>query len=165
MAKKYTFPEPGCSICSYYKTTGNFETRYCSGFKHRKPRRFRNSDPLIKAPKWCPRRITPPICHIYGFVDERAEYMELLRRMEYDAGMLKIISPLPSHYVPRAEIPVGLTAKAFYDATQTGYLCDILTEPVHNGEIVEIDNGLKPYCFYVLNSTLVLPLPYFHFNV
>ena len=55
MAKKYTFPEENCWSCQFYKKVGSLasETRYCCGFKRRKPRRFTSSDPSFKAPK-CP---------------------------------------------------------------------------------------------------------------
>ena len=58
MDKKYTFPVPGCGQCQYHQSVGSVfsETRYCAGFKKKKPRRFRRSDPVSKAPKWCPNR-------------------------------------------------------------------------------------------------------------
>lgn len=160
MAKKYTFPIPGCSSCQYYQVVGGL-TRYCSGGKRRKPRRFRNSDPIIKAPKWCPRRISPPICRLYGYADERSEYMELFWRMEYEAGRSKSLSPTPNHYKFKAELPLGKTAKQFFDATQQELLSDILPTEVFIGEIIEIDDGLQPHYFYILNHASVIPLPYF----
>ena len=53
--KKYTFPVPGCGQCPHHQKVGNIisETRYCAGFKGLKPKRFRKSDPMPKAPKWC----------------------------------------------------------------------------------------------------------------
>lgn len=160
MAKKYTFPVPGCSSCPHYQVVGGL-TRYCSGGKRRKPKRFRSSDPQFKAPKWCPRRISPPICRVYGFKDECSEYMELLWRMEYDAGRSKLLSPSPTHYKFRVELPLGKTAKQFHDAVQAEPLSDILPDEVNAGEIIEIDDGLKPYFFYVLSYGTVIPLPYF----
>lgn len=41
-------------------------------------------------------------------------------------------------------------------------LNDILPVEVHIGEIIEIDDGLQPYFSYVLNSSTVVLLPYFH---
>ena len=154
--KKYTFPEPGCYRCPYYQRVG--ETRYCTGFKRRKPRRFRSSDPKIKAPRWCPRRITPPICRIYGFADERSEYMELVLQRDFTRT-----NPSPYHYKVRMEIPLGMTAKRFYDETQMDFPKNILppdTE-IRTGEIIEIDDGLQPYYFYVSSFASVTPLPFF----
>lgn len=162
-AKKHTFPVPGCRSCPCYKVVGGI-TRYCAGFKRRKPKRFRSSDPKFKAPKWCPRRISPPACRIYGFANECAEYIELLRRTEYKSGRSKVLSPVPGHYRLRAELPLGMTAKQLFDATQEEPLGDILPEKVENGEIIEIDDGLRAYYFYILDYATVIPLPYFHFS-
>ena len=161
MAKKYMFPVPGCSSCQYYEVVGGI-ARYCSGFKRRKSKRFRRSDPKIKAPSRCPKRLTPPVCMVYGFKDEESECMDLFWRMEYDAGRSKIISPLAVYYKFRTELSLGKTAKQFYDAIQEEPLSDILPEGVSNGEIIEIDDGLQPYYFYVLDYATAIPLPYFH---
>ena len=163
MSRKYTFPVPGCRECPHHQRVGSLccETRYCNGFKRRKPKRFGRSDPVFKAPKWCPRRITPPICRVHGFKDERSAYMDLLWRAEYHAGRLETVSPSPFHYAPRTEIPLGMTARQFFDATQEGPLADILPEKVSDGEIIEIDDGLRPYYFYKLDYATVIPLPYF----
>lgn len=65
MSRKYTFPVPGCGQCQYHQRQGS-TTRYCAGFKRKKPKQFRKSDPVLKAPGWCPRRISPPVCRIHG---------------------------------------------------------------------------------------------------
>ena len=163
MGKKYTFSVPGCGQCQHHQRAGGgiSETRYCAGFKRKKPKRFRRSDPVSKAPKWCPKRIDPPICRIHGFKDERSEYMDFLWREEYKAGQLKTISPAPFHYKPRTEIQLGMTARQFFDASREAPWRDVLPEEVSNGEIIEIDDGLQPYYFYVLDFDAVIPLPYF----
>ncbi|MDE6281421.1 MAG: hypothetical protein K2M15_06485 [Oscillospiraceae bacterium] len=166
MSKKYTFPVPGCGQCPHHQRMGSTlcETRYCAGFKRRKPKRFRKSDPASKAPKWCPRRITPPVCRVHGFKDEQSAYMDLLQRAEYHAGQLETVAPLSSHYVPRTEIPLRMTAKQFFDATQEEPLFRIMPNEVYDGEIIEIDDGLQPYYFYILDYATVIPLPYFCFS-
>ena len=163
MSKKYTFPVPGCGECLYHQRVGSVlcETRYCNGFKRRKPKRFCRSAPMYKAPKWCPRRISPPICRVHGFKDERSEHMDLLWRAEYNSGQVETVSPSPFHYAPRTEIPLTMTARQFFDATQEGPLSDVLPEEVSDGEIIEIDDGLQPYYFYKLDYATVIPLPYF----
>ena len=165
MSRKYTFPVPGCRECPHHQRVGNIlcETRDCNGFKRRKPKRFRRSDPVSKAPKWCPRRIAPPACRVHGFKDERSAYMDLLERAEYRAGRVETVSPSPFHYVPRTEIPLKMTARQFFDAAQEGPLSGVLPEEVGDGEIIEIDDGLQPYYFYKLDYATVIPLPYFHF--
>ena len=164
--QKYTFPEGNCWNCQFYQKVGSLasETRYCHGFKRKKARRFRSSDPLIKAPKWCPRRISPPICRIYGFKDERSEYLEGLFRRDY--GKDKYASPSPQHYAPRQEISLGLTAKRFFDEVQNHPLHEVLPPDadVKDGEIIEIDDGLKPYYFYVQSFGMVIPLRSFQMD-
>ena len=164
--KKYTFPVPGCGQCPHHQKVGNIisETRYCAGFKGRKPKRFRKSDPMSKAPKWCPKRIDPPVCRIYGFKDERSEFMDFLWRWKRQSGRKETVSPHPSHYAPRAEIPLGMTAKQLCAASQEGPLDGILPEKVGIGEIIEIDDGLKSYYFYVLDFATIVPVPYFHLS-
>ena len=164
--QKYTFPEENCWNCQFYQKVGSLasETRYCHGFKRKKARRFRSSDPLIKAPKWCPRRISPPICRIYGFKDERSEYIERLFHRDY--GKDKYASPSLQHYAPRKEISLGLTAKRFYDEVQNHPLHEVLPPDadVKDGEIIEIDDGLKPYYFYVQSFGIVIPLMFFQMD-
>ena len=164
MGKKYTFPVPGCEQCQYHQRAGGISgDRYCTGFKRKKPKRFRRSDPVSKAPKWCPKCIDPPICRIHGFKDERSAYMDFLWRMEYRAGQLKTISPASFHYKLRTELQLGMTAKQFFGASQENPLHDVLLEDVDAGEIIEINDGLQPYYFYVLDFATVIPLPYFRF--
>lgn len=61
------------------------------------------------------------------------------------------------------EIRLWMTARQFYDASQEHPLYDILPEEVCDGEIIEIDDGLRPYYFYVLDSATIISLPYFRF--
>lgn len=70
--------------------------------------------------------------------------------------------PSAPHYKLRAEIPLGLSAKAFYQATREQVLEDILPgQQVEYGEVLEIADGLKPYYFVRMNSMTVLPIPFF----
>ncbi|MCI9166339.1 MAG: hypothetical protein HFF64_10145 [Oscillospiraceae bacterium] len=87
--------------------------------------------------------------------------MDLLSRTEYLSGRTKTICPHSFHYVPRAELPLGMTARQFFDSTQEGPLDGILPEQVDSGEVIEIDDGLQPYYFYVLDHATVIPLTYF----
>lgn len=82
-------------------------------------------------------------------------------RTEYNSGRLETVSLSSFHYAPRMEIPLGMTARQFFDATQEGPLADILPEKVSDGEIIEIDDGLRPYYFYKLDYATVITLPYF----
>lgn len=57
MAKKPTFPEPGCWRCPHYTVQGKFpcETRYCMGTGRKRGKRFKKSDPQYKAPQMVPQ--------------------------------------------------------------------------------------------------------------
>lgn len=120
MAKqKCTFPGRNCPSCPYHETVG--VTRYCSGFpKKRKARRFRKSDPKYKPPKWCPRRISPPVCRVYGFKDQESELSAWLLNQDMTSGkgIGQKVSPtvLAYHYKLRLELPLAMTAKQFYEA-------------------------------------------------
>lgn len=173
--EKYTFPGPRCPACQYHQSVGGVVTgtHYCNGFpKRRNPRRFRKSDPKYKPPKWCPRLISPPVCRVYGFVNQDAEITDWLLNREATAlesgdeqGAYRSVSEY--RYRLRLELPLGLTAKQFYDAMEyeasncvaTCAVSDIRNQ-VEYGEVIEIDDGLKPYYFYY-TSFRVIPLPHF----
>lgn len=172
MAKqKITFSGPHCPSCPYHQLVGC--TRYCNGFpKKRKPRRFRKSDPKYKPPRWCPRLISPPVCRVYGFVDEEAAITDWMLNREAKAAESgkeqDVYCSVSAHrYKLRLELPLSLTAKQFYDAMEyeanncvsTCAVSDIRSQ-VEYGEVIEIDDGLKPYYFYY-TSLRVIPLPYF----
>ncbi len=157
MAKKLNFLSPSCLSCQHRLVIGDLasETRYCTGFKKKKPRRFRKSDPRIKPPKWCPRRLSPTVCRVYGFKDKNSELMDFMLRND-----LGVVHPSPHHYKLRMEVPLGMTAKEFFAETQKEYLENILPPQVQvkSGEIIEIDDGFRPYCFYVDSFASVTPL-------
>ena len=166
MANKYSFPEMQCSSCPdlQYPENELWATRYCKGFpRKKKPKRFKSSDPKYKVPKWCPRRISPPVCQIYGFADERARDMDMLTRSGFDRKRDKYIYPLTSHYKLRLEIPLGINAKTFYTRSRCGEMEDFLVETdLSLGEIVEIDDGLRPYYFYYWSWSEFVPAPLFN---
>lgn len=89
MKKKYSFPEPKCRYdCEHFVMQGGAfcETKYCMA-KSKNGRRFSKSDSQQKPPKWCPKR-KPPVCRIYGFADDRGEFMEDMRRREFDVDKM-----------------------------------------------------------------------------
>ena len=170
MPKKYSFPELGCSSCEHLQRVGGVlcETRYCGGFpKRRNPKRFRASDPKVKAPQWCPRRFSKPVCRIYGFADEMSEYMDRCERFvdEKSDDPLRgadYISPPSYRYKLRLELPLGMKAKAFYDEVKDGNIDIVLSDAnLQLGEVIEIDDGLKPYYFYCLSWSKLVPVMYF----
>ena len=165
MAKKYSFPEMQCSSCPDLQHLGNelWGTRYCKGFpKGKKPKRFKSSDPKYKAPKWCPRRISPPVCRIYGFANEQCRELDILPRNRFDRKRDQYIYLSSSHYKLRLEKTLGINAKTFFDRSKHSGLDDFLVETdLSLGEVVEIDDGLRPYYFYHLSWSVFVPVSLF----
>ena len=157
---EYKFPEPGCRTCLHHQEAGL--TRYCGGFKGKKPKRFRSSDPIFKVPRWCPKRLSPTICRIYGFAGAHCEYMEMLSIADFNPNE-PYIYPIESHYKLRRELPISMNAKQFFQAAQSESLEELLSDDdLSLGEVIEIDDGLRPYYFYNFGFPRVIPIPSFH---
>lgn len=153
MAKNLIY-KPRCSSCPYYgvhrelaaKTVkGVFlpsGCRYCSGGK--KIRVFKRSDPKVYIPSWCPRHKSPAEIRVYCLKDINAWYLNSL--FERDNHRC---SPSGYEYAVRHECVTELTAKSFYESTQQNLIHDILGFDVQTNEVIEIDDGLRPYFFCV----------------
>lgn len=159
MKKKYSFSEPTCQSCPEYLATGNIisETRYCNGFpKKRSGKRFRSRDPRYKPPKWCPKRLASPVCRIYGYADEQSAALDSALGCGDDPRKRDYAYPNAWKYRLRLELPLGLTARQFWEAVQRNTVEDVLSEAdLEYGEVVEIDDGLKPYYFQYLYDALI----------
>jgi hypothetical protein len=115
--------------------------RYCAGDKRIKA--FRAGDPKVQAPSWCPLRKTPPVLRIYCFKNSFSRMVhEMLRR---DG---KVSYPNDTDYAMRYEGTIDLTASQFRRELRERSAHEILGAAVHMEEVVEIDDGLEPYCFY-----------------
>lgn len=69
------------------------------------------------------------------------------------------ISIIKSRYVAAKEFPTHMTAKQFYEATKQEAIASIIPDYAFKfGEIIEIDNGLKPYAFYYRDYSTVIPV-------
>ncbi len=136
------------------------ETRYCGGFpKRRTPKRFSSSDPKVKAPKWCPRRIWPPIYRVYGFVNEQSRDMNVFTMEHFDPKKDRYISVFPWHYRMRLETSMPMRAKDFFGAAKCGDTEDFFEETdLQQGEIIEVDDGLTPYYFYFWGWSKLIPV-------
>lgn len=65
-------------------------------------------------------------------------------------------------YRLRLEVELGMTAKQFYDAVQVEHVSTVIPgAALRGGEVIEIDDGLKPYYFYCLDRFAAVPLPLF----
>lgn len=72
------FQAPNCLSCTACKRVGYLETAtaYCTAGK--KPRRLPKAGIKRKVADWCPKKISPPRCRIFGFIDEEQENLDFL---------------------------------------------------------------------------------------
>ena len=155
------FPRFRCRDCPYLLQVGPSlaPTHYCDGFpSKRKPKRFPRSGPTY--PKdWCPRLISPPICRIYDFIDDRHRFMDCFVREAWEARPKKCISPERRRYEAKTVVEFGLSAKEFFEKMRDYRLSDVIPDmEFRGGEVIEIDDGLRPYQFYVYSNSLVIPV-------
>ena len=146
--------KPRCSNCEYYgvhsesapkKVAGAFlrvGCRYCSGGK--RVRVFKPSDPKVYIPSWCPRHKAPAEMRVYCYKDTDAWYINFLFKQD---GTPR--SPSGYEYAVRHECRTELTAKGFYELSEQQMISDILGFNVRINEVIEIDDGLKPYYFFI----------------
>ena len=162
MARKISFPELQCPQCEYHQTVANglLGTRYCGGFpKRKRPKRFSKSDPKLKAPKWCPRRVWPPVYRIYGFVDEQSCEMDIPTRNRFDPKRDQYVFVFESRYKLRLETTLPMKAGEFVETVKHGDADDLMmATDLQLGEVIEIDDGLKPYYFYCWSWSKVIPI-------
>ena len=100
----------------------------------------------------------PDLC----FRDALQESLDLDYRLALKLEKADWCFPMGHRYVLRHEFPLGMTAEKFYAAVQELVVDEVLNgTPVRNGELIEIDDGLAPYFFYVYNQATVLPAKVF----
>ena len=92
---------------------------------------------------------------IYCYKDANAWYLNFL--FEQDGARR---FPSGHNYAVRHECSTVLTAKGFYELTEQQLISDILGFSVWTNEVIEIDDGLKPYYFY-FDTFRAIPLSYF----
>ena len=117
-------------------------TKYCTGGK--KVIIFRSDDPKVNVPKWCPKRRMPPVLRIYHF---RSVEIELGESMLAANGIS--FFPYPSRYAVRYEGDSPYTAMDFAKQIKKCSLAELLPMQLLPYEILEIDDGIRPYCFLV----------------
>ena len=138
----------GCAECTFLTCQG-FE-RYCGGFpEKRKPKRFWKTDPQWKAPKWCPRRKTPAVYRVYHYKNDGSMLLSnaLLHFDGKGHGATAFVSD--RHYALVAEGTTQLSARQFLTSSHQQPASTLLDYPdLVYGNVVEIDDGLRPCCFY-----------------
>ena len=83
--------------------------------------------------------------------------MDCLTREAWEARPKKCISPERCRYEVKAVATLGLTAKQFFENMRDYRLSDVIPDmEFRGGEVIEIDDGLRPYQFYVYSNSLVI---------
>ena len=145
---------PSCTDCpNYFLHDGNtvmnkggirlhpFD-RCCTALK--RAHKFRKNEAKRKIPAWCPKRKSPCELRIYGFVSSEAWFAHVL----FARKDRRLHSPIPSRYGLRYEGSTELAPQEFWKECCKGSLLPALPTTVKLYEVVEIDDGLMPVCFY-----------------
>ena len=153
---KYKIPAPSCRSCDALNEK-YYETRYCNGGK--KPIRFKAKDPKRKVPKWCPKLKKPAAIRVYGFKNEDARTNWVFFTVPYDNGKGKndVAVPHTTRYKLDFEGTIGMYAKEFYDEANAEPIETLIDFKIKAGNVIEIDDGIKPYFFYYQGFQLVRP--------
>ena len=153
---------PTCTDCPFYLHFGERiprkqngvlmkpGERYCLGRK--KAIHFSAKDPKKYPPAWCPKRKSPCEVRVYGFKSTRDWYFH--NRLCLYLG--KNILPDAARYCVEQEIKTELTPKRFWEALEDKFLSELLPVTVSNYGVIEIDDGLKPICFYKTENNLMI---------
>ena len=128
--------------------------RYCLGQK--RAMHFKPKDPKRRPPAWCPKRKSPCEVRIYAFKSTEDWYLhEMLCR---DLG--KDLMPEASRYYVEQELTIDMTPKQFWESLEEKLLSELLPITVYEHSVIEIDDGIKPVCFYKAGDGLQI-IPYF----
>ena len=122
--------------------------RYCLAKK--KAVRFSKRDPKRNIPAWCPKRKSPCELRVYGFKSTRDWLLHemLCRDLEQD------LAPEASRYCVEQVGFTELTPKALWDGLENELLSELFPVTVLPHWVIEIDDGIKPICFYKTDGGL-----------
>lgn len=123
---------------------------FCIGGK--RARRFKKSDPKTRVPDWCPNRKDPCELRVYALKSADDWFLHSM----LDEGMGKISLPSASRYAVRFEGSTEMSPREFWQRCEQESAADLLPVSVQLYEVLEIDDGLKPVCFYWSNGTFSL---------
>ena len=125
-----------------YLTPG---TTYCEGGK--KVKAFKGKDRKLYPPSWCPRMKMPAEYRVYDCKDANVWYLhQQLRAMDAE------LTPSGPEYAIRAEGHTELTAHSFWKAIEEDSLFHVMGFYIYPDEILEIDDGLRPYFFHITEA-------------
>jgi hypothetical protein len=115
---------------------------FCVGAK--KARRFKNSDPKVYVPSWCPIRKSPCELRVYTFksADDWLLYKCLCRSLGQD------IPPEGHRYTVAFELHTTLSPQEFGKRCDGESSQELLHVTVNQYDVVEIDDGIQPVFFF-----------------
>ena len=113
-------------------------TRYCDAGN--RPLKFGKRDPKQRVPEWCPLYLSPRILRIY----QQCSFWALIRVQKSSKRFY-----FESDYSVRYSGITDLTARTLFQRSKAESLYQILGMFITKDEIIEIDDGLKPYYFAV----------------
>lgn len=156
---KINYRQPNCAECPALLRAQPFsdDRNYCNGFGGKKKKSMGKKVPTRKIMDWCPKRISPPTCRIFGFVDDNAASMEFEMHHSLMVSKDTHAFPSPFHYKFKQTYPLGLTAKAFCSMLETTPVSTLFPDyKFEFGEVIEINDGFKPYYFYFAGGSKFL---------
>jgi hypothetical protein len=115
---------------------------FCVGAK--RARRFKNSDPKIYVPAWCPLRKSPCELRVYTFKSAGDWFLHerLCRSLGRD------ISPEGHRYAVAFELHTALSPQEFGKRCNVESSKELLQVTVNQYDVVEIDDGIQPVFFF-----------------
>lgn len=131
--------------------------RFCMAGK--RPRKFKNSDPKIYVPAWCPKRKSPKELRIYGFKSANDWYIHqgICKHMGKD------VLPSDWRYAVESELSIELSAQDFWNGLKTETPENLLGTKINCYQVVEIDDGVDPVFFYCTDKGVQV-LSFFNAN-
>ena len=148
-----TVRKPSCLECEFYQryrsavsqkahgVTLHMGDQYCTGGK--RYRRIKGKGKAVS--DWCPKLKRPPELRIYSFKNSAAWY---LHQMLFDRNGSELDQPSAHHYALRFQGCSPVPAWEFAQLLDEGQDLPDLGTAAAGFDVIEIDDGLKPYFFY-----------------
>lgn len=130
--------------------------RYCQGGK--KTRVFKRRDPKVYQPSWCPKLKSPSEYRVYAYKDPDTWFFHYMKKSQ---GLRDL--PRGSEFAVRASGYIDMSTRNFWEEVRFKSASSILGISVYSGEVIEIDDGLRPYFFHVKNGEVEI-LTYFQYE-
>lgn len=146
--------QPDCYSCgNYLPYNKSFPTKAMGLTMHqgecfcthgKKARRFKRRDPKSKVPAWCPMRKEPCEVRLYGFksIEDWMLFEQLCRDLN------KELSPESWRYALEYEGHTETKASELLERAETESEEALLGVYVPLHYVVEIDDGIRPACFF-----------------